>query len=67
MAMQKQPFRTSDGTLYLAEGGIETEIMYRHGYKLREFCMFELIDNPDALNDLRDMYRRYLDVRIPVQ
>jgi S-methylmethionine-dependent homocysteine/selenocysteine methylase len=51
-----------DGLFYLTEGGIETEIMYRHGYKLREFCMFELIDNSAAMNDLHDMYRRYLDV-----
>jgi homocysteine S-methyltransferase len=36
--------------------------MYRHGHRLREFAMFELIDNPSAVDDLRDMYRRYLDV-----
>ena len=51
-----------DGILYLTEGGIETEIMCRHGYSLREFCMFELIDNPSAIKDLHVMYRCYLDV-----
>lgn len=50
------------GVLYLTEGGTETEIMYRYGYELREFAMFELIDNRSAMNDLHDMYRRYLDV-----
>jgi S-methylmethionine-dependent homocysteine/selenocysteine methylase len=47
---------------YLTEGGIETEIMYRHGHGLREFAMFELLDDAGAMSDLRDMYRRYLDV-----
>mgnify|MGYP006278363245 FL=1 len=47
---------------YLTEGGTETEIMFRHGHVLREFAMFELLDRPDAVRDLRDMYRRYLDV-----
>jgi homocysteine S-methyltransferase len=51
-----------NGLCYLTEGGTETEIMYRHGHKLREFAMFELVDNPAAMSDLGDMYRRYLDV-----
>ncbi|WP_428648185.1 homocysteine S-methyltransferase family protein [Roseibium sp.] len=49
------------GLLYLSEGGTETEILYRHGHDLREFAMFELLDRPAAVSDLRDMYRRYLD------
>jgi len=52
----------ASGIAYLAEGGTETEIMYRHGHRLREFAMFELLDDPQAVTDLRDMYRRYLDV-----
>ena len=47
---------------YLTEGGTETEILYRHGHTLRDFAMFELMDNPAAVADLKDMYRRYLDV-----
>lgn len=59
----ENPFpKPQPGLLYLTEGGIETEIMYRHGHALREFAMFELIDKPEAVADLRDMYRRYLDV-----
>lgn len=55
-------FQRKPGLLYLAEGGVETEIMYRHGHSLREFAMFELMDKPEAVEDMRDMYRRYLDV-----
>jgi len=50
------------GILWLTEGGTETEIVFRHGHELREFAMFELLDKPQAVDDLRDMYRRYLDV-----
>ncbi len=57
------PFtRTIKGMQFLAEGGTETEIMYRHGHELREFAMFELMHKPSAVVDLRDMYQRYLDV-----
>lgn len=49
-------------TLYLTEGGQETEIMYRFGYDFPEFAMFKLLDNAAALDAMRDMYRRYLDV-----
>ena len=50
------------GILYLAEGGQETEIMYRHGHQLPEFAMYPLLDNPVAVADLKEMYRRMLDV-----
>ena len=55
-------FPREDGLIYLAEGGVETEVMYRHGHRLREFAMFELMDDPAAVADMADMYRRYLDV-----
>lgn len=62
MATKATAFPREAGLLYLAEGGVETEIMYRHGHALREFAMFELMDKPAAVADMRDMYRRYLDV-----
>lgn len=51
-----------DGVIYLAEGGQETEIMYKFGHDLPEFAMFTLLDNPSAMADVRAMYQRYLDV-----
>ena len=35
--------------------------MYKHGFDLPEFAMFPLLDNPDAVARLREMYRAYLD------
>lgn len=51
----------SNTRLYLAEGGQETEIMYRHGHALPHFAMFTLLEKPQAVADMQDMYRRYLD------
>lgn len=50
------------GTVYLTEGGQETEIMYRFGHELPEFAMYPLLDRPEALAVLRGMYERYLEV-----
>jgi homocysteine S-methyltransferase len=49
------------GRYYLTEGGQETEVMFRHGHDLPEFAMFALLDRPEAMDDLRGMYRRYLE------
>lgn len=62
MTVQSKAFPREASELYLAEGGVETEVMYRHGHSLREFAMFELMDQPAAVADMQDMYRRYLDV-----
>jgi len=52
----------SKETVYLTEGGQETEIMYRFGHDLPEFAMYPLLERPDALKALKGMYERYLEV-----
>lgn len=52
----------SPGTVYLTEGGIETEIMYKWGFELPQFAMFPLLKNPVAVSAMQGMYRRFLDV-----
>jgi homocysteine S-methyltransferase len=49
------------GLNYLTEGGQETEIMYKYGFDLPHFAMLPLLDNPQAMAELRGMYGRYLD------
>ena len=51
-----------ENRFYLTEGGVETEVMYKWGYELPEFAMFTLLDNPEADEVIRNMYRRYFDV-----
>jgi S-methylmethionine-dependent homocysteine/selenocysteine methylase len=50
------------GDLLLTEGGLETEIMYRHGFELPEFAMFPLLENPKAVAALRKVISEHLDV-----
>lgn len=51
-----------DGIIYIAEGGVETEIMYKHGFEFPHFSVFKLLENREAMDGLRGMYERYLDV-----
>jgi len=51
-----------DGLMYLTEGGIETEVLYRWGFELPEFAMFPLLDDPGAVEAVEGMWRRYLEV-----
>ena len=51
-----------EGRLFLTDGGIETEIMYKWGFELPHFAMYPLLDDADAMAAVRGMYRRYLDV-----
>lgn len=62
MADKKTFPSQKEGRFYLSEGGPETEVMYKHGYELPQFAMFPLLDNPDAVTTMQDMYRSYLDV-----
>lgn len=60
---QTTPFpATREGELFLTEGGTETEVMFKWGFELPQFAMYPLLDNPEAVRVLQDMYRRYLAV-----
>ena len=62
MAATKSLPAQRPGNIYLTEGGIETEIMYKWGFELPQFAMFPLLDNPVAVSAMQGMYRRFLDV-----
>lgn len=51
-----------EGRFYLSEGGTETELMYKYGFELPHFAMFPLLENPDAVSRMREMFRSYLEV-----
>ena len=51
-----------EGRLYLSEGGTETELMYKYGFDLPQFALFPLLNNPDAVLKMGEMFRSYLEV-----
>ena len=51
-----------EGQLFLTDGGIETEIMYKWGFELPHFAMYPLLDDADEMAAVRGTYRRHLDV-----
>jgi len=51
-----------ENKFYLTEAGVETEVMYKWGFELPEFAMFPLLDNAEADEVIRNMYRRYFEV-----
>ena len=55
------------GELYLTEGGVETELMYKWGVELPHFASFPLLNNPDAMSVVRGIFHRYLDVAAKYQ
>lgn len=60
LSKRRFPLR-KPGQIFLTEGGIETEIMYKWRHELPEFAMYPLLDRPDAMADVRRMYRAFLD------
>ena len=62
MAHEKAFPSQQEGRFYLSEGGSETELMYKYGFELPQFAMFPLLENPDAVAKMREMFRSYLDV-----
>ncbi len=62
MTIQSPLPAMGSGEIFLTEGGTETEIMYRHGFELPEFCMLPLLDNPKAVSAMRDVFSQQLDV-----
>ena len=59
-----------NGSVYLTEGGTETEIMFKHGFELPEFAVYPLLDNTAAVDRLKQIIREILDTaaahRMPV-
>ncbi|MFY9488643.1 MAG: homocysteine S-methyltransferase family protein [Solirubrobacterales bacterium] len=51
-----------DGGLFLADGGLETDLIFNHGIDLPEFASFVLLRDEAGLATLRDYYRPFMDL-----
>ena len=53
-----------NGQLMTAGGGFETWMQYVDGFTLREFCGFELLNDPRGLSCLRDYHRKLVEAAV---
>jgi homocysteine S-methyltransferase len=51
-------------TLFLTEAGIETTMMYKKGWELNHFCLFELLQHDKFLADVRTYHTRIIEVAL---
>ncbi|NNE13212.1 MAG: homocysteine S-methyltransferase [Ilumatobacter sp.] len=47
---------------FICEGGLETDLIFHHGFELPHFASFTLLDDDRGLEVLRDYYRSFVDV-----
>lgn len=48
-----------DGTRFVTDGGMETDLIFHHGVDLPEFAAFPLLDDPDGRELLTNYYDGY--------
>jgi homocysteine S-methyltransferase len=53
-----------DGGLFLADGGLETTLIFHRGIDLPLFASFTLLGDPEGERALREYYESYLEVAI---
>lgn len=64
MKNYKQRLPQLDGNIFLTDGGIETHMMYKRDYKLKHFCLFDLLNNPVATRAIREYHERIIEVAL---
>lgn len=50
------------GELFLADGGIETDLIFNHGIEIREFAAHTLLPDPASRTAVADYFRSYLSL-----
>ena len=50
------------GGTFITDGGMETELIFEHGFDLPEFASFPLLDDPAGREALRAYYLPYLEI-----
>lgn len=53
----RQPLPQLSGSLLLADGGIETDLIFRQGWELPSFAAFVLLDDRAGKEALRKYFR----------
>jgi S-methylmethionine-dependent homocysteine/selenocysteine methylase len=56
-----------DSRLFLTDGGVETDLIFRQGFDLPHFAAFPLLDDPEGVAALRSYYLRSMQAAIDAQ
>jgi S-methylmethionine-dependent homocysteine/selenocysteine methylase len=51
-----------EGDLFLTDGGMETWLVYSHGFELPQFAAFPLLDDPRGVEALRTYFAPYVEI-----
>lgn len=51
-------------TLFLTEAGVETTMMYKKGWELNHFCLFELLQHDRFVVDVRSYHTRIIEIAL---
>ena len=49
---------------FVTDGGLETELIFKHGIDLPEFAAFPLLEKPDTRKIIEDYFRGYADIAL---
>jgi homocysteine S-methyltransferase len=52
----------ADGDTFITDGGMETTLVFHHGFELPHFASFVLLDDPAGTEALRDYFRSYVEI-----
>lgn len=57
-----QPLPQLDGSLFLTDGGLETDLIFNDGVELPEFAAFVLLNDNAGIAALRNYYERFTSI-----
>lgn len=61
--MGQRSIHPAEGTrVFVTDGGVETDLMFRRGVDLPHFAAFVLVDTAEGRSALRDYYREYVSI-----
>jgi S-methylmethionine-dependent homocysteine/selenocysteine methylase len=62
MARYRDSLPQLDGRLFLTDGGLETDLIFKKGYDLPFFAAFPLLETKDGRESLKNYYRPYMEL-----
>ncbi|GGD70986.1 homocysteine S-methyltransferase family protein [Croceicoccus mobilis] len=51
-----------DGSIFLTDAGIETDLIFNHGIEIREFAAHTLLPEPEGRRALEDYFQGFIDL-----